>query len=118
METSVGADGEEQSSKGAGVGIGEQPPQQEPPPQQQQPPKPPKPQREQGERMFYVTIWEGHRAGECNDDPITHRELAEMYMTGSMPGDTLVWEGDSIDGEWVHAKHVFAKGFLAKAGIV
>ena len=91
--------------------MGEQPPQQEPPPQQQQqPPKPPKPQREQGERMFYVTIWEGHRAGECNDDPITHRELAEMYFTGAMPGDTLVWEGDSIDGEWVHAKDVFAPG--------
>lgn len=44
-----------------------------------------------GEPHFYVTAWEGPRAGECNEEPIALSQLRALLAAGAIPREVLVW---------------------------
>lgn len=43
------------------------------------------------EPRFYVTAWDGPRAGECNQDTIALSHLRALVEVDAIPRDVLVW---------------------------
>ena len=58
------------------------------------------PEGSSSEPHFFVTAWEGPRAGECNEETIALSQLRALVAAGAVPRDVLVWRAPG-GTEWL-----------------